>query len=531
MDNTETNIDTNTDTNTDTNIDTNIDNYSVEDIYAILNLQNPSEYQIKDAANSIISQMRSQGNFSVASFFEGAKDKALDSFKPSTMSDSDNEQNDDNTQIGNWWTNQFPAQSNKIQANKATDRTQKIQTFDDNSHFQMNRERLGVNESHPIQISQGTINPNFKQTTTRMVTIDSQFRQNILPYSNNDPNSPSFNTDYTLDLSDPLTNVISMKLYSIQIPTTWYTFDKSLGNVCFEDVSGNVPDISYHMVDPGNYTPSELPTAPSGYAPLLVGGEAFSSYDISYMSQSGKYAIGVKDGLKGGGDISFVYYRPNGINDPSGQCYTCSAGAKIDQNLGWNMGFRRDPDASGVISVNIPAFPNKIIADVPADTYGPKYFVLVVDDYNQNRLNKGLVNIIERPTKLNLPDYYTPDLSCINQATNTSRAVKSAPRKLTQAQLYSINEILSNRMTPSLRTKPPNTSDSLAVIPLRNITSIRPQPYIDNSPSLQHNKRTYFGPVDIDRLRVKLLDDKGNLVNLHDNNWSFCLIVEQLYEY
>jgi hypothetical protein len=47
-------------------IDTNIDNYSVEDIYAILNLQDPSEYQIKDAANSIISQMRSQGNFAVA---------------------------------------------------------------------------------------------------------------------------------------------------------------------------------------------------------------------------------------------------------------------------------------------------------------------------------------------------------------------------------------------------------------------------------------------------------------------------------
>ena len=195
-------------------IDKNIDNYSVEDIYAILNLQDPSEYQIKDASNSSISQMRSQGNFAVASFFEEAKDKALDSFKPSTMSDSDNEQNDDNTQMGNWWTNQFPEQSNKIQANKATDRTQKIQTFDDNSHFQMNRERLGVNDSRPISVSQGTINPNFKQITTRMVTIDSQYRQNILPYSNNDINAPSFNTDYTLDLSDPLTNVISMKLYS-----------------------------------------------------------------------------------------------------------------------------------------------------------------------------------------------------------------------------------------------------------------------------------------------------------------------------
>ena len=37
-------------------IDTDIDKYSVEDIYAILNLQDPSEYQVKDAANNIISQ-------------------------------------------------------------------------------------------------------------------------------------------------------------------------------------------------------------------------------------------------------------------------------------------------------------------------------------------------------------------------------------------------------------------------------------------------------------------------------------------
>ena len=507
------------------NIDTNIDNYSVEDIYDILNLQDPSEYQVTDAANSIISQMYSQGNFPVAKFFESAKEKALEAFEPSALSDSENEQNNDDTKMGTWWQDQYPRQSNQVQANKPTDRTQKTQTFDDNTHFQMKRERLGVNDSHPIKVAQGTINPNFKQITTRMVTIDSQFRQNILPYSNNDPNAPSFNTDYTLDLSDPLTNVISMKLYSVQIPTTWYTFDKSLGNVCFEDISGTSVDISYHMIEPGNYTHQSLPDAPSGYAPLID--EAFSSFDISYIEQSQKYAMGAK----GGSDISFVYYRPEGINDPSGQCYACGAGAKIDQNLGWNMGFRREPDANGVISVNVPAFPDKIIADVPADTYGPKYLVLVVDDYNQNHLNKGLVSTIERPTKLSLPDYYTPDLSCVNQATNTVRAVKSAPRKLTQAQLYSVNEILANRTTPSVRTTPPNPSDTLAVIPLRNIAGLRPQPYVDASPSLQQNKRAYFGPVNIDRLRVKLLDDAGNVVNLHDANWSFCLMVEQLYQY
>ena len=41
--------------------------------------------------------------------------------------------------------------------------------------------------------------------------------------------------------------------------------------------------------------------------------------------------------------------------------------------------------------------------------------------------------------------------------------------------------------------------------------------------------RVYSGPVKIDKLRIRLLDDKGNLVNLHDNDWSFTLIVEQLH--
>jgi hypothetical protein len=43
-------------------------------------------------------------------------------------------------------------------------------------------------------------------------------------------------------------------------------------------------------------------------------------------------------------------------------------------------------------------------------------------------------------------------------------------------------------------------------------------------------KRTYFGPTTLKRLRVQLLDDKGYPVNLC-NNFSFSLIVEQLYQY
>lgn len=174
---------------------------------------------------------------------------------------------------------------------------------------------------------------------------------------------------------------------------------------------------------------------------------------------------------------------------------------------------------------------------MPVNIYGSRYFILSVDDYNQNHINKGLVNIIQRQNKLDLPNYYHPS-ELIPQDTilpNTPKciAVKKAPRKLTQAQLYSINQIMLNRITPKNRHPGPTTSDVLAIIPIKNVQRLRErgEPYIEFGGSLQTNKRVYFGPVDIDRIRVKLLDDKGNLVHLNDNDWSFTMLVEQLYQY
>ena len=79
------------------------------------------------------------------------------------------------------------------------------------------------------------------------------------------------------------------------------------------------------------------------------------------------------------------------------------------------------------------------------------------------------------------------------------------------------------------RSKAPTTTNVLAVIPLKNQN--RGSIYVDFSGQLQENKRTYFGPVDIERMRVKLLDDKGNTLNLNGANWSFTLLSENLYQY
>ena len=68
-------------------------------------------------------------------------------------------------------------------------------------------------------------------------------------------------------------------------------------------------------------------------------------------------------------------------------------------------------------------------------------------------------------------------------------------------------------------------------IPLKISGMLPGDSLIEFSGPIQINERNYFGPVDIDKMRVQLLDDKGNVVNLNGMDWSFSIITEHLYQY
>jgi len=73
----------------------------------------------------------------------------------------------------------------------------------------------------------------------------------------------------------------------------------------------------------------------------------------------------------------------------------------------------------------------------------------------------------------------------------------------------------------------------LSVIPLparTAITSVN-TPLVLFGVNFLINAREYFGPVTIERLGIKLVDDKGNLVDLNGLDWSFVFRVKQLYQY
>ena len=130
-------------------------------------------------------------------------------------------------------------------------------------------------------------NPLLKQTIKRIISVDSQFRnKQFQPLS----------TNYTFNLSEPLKDVLSLKLYSINIPYTWYTVSKAYGaNLIY--LKGITPGINngehdYQIsIPPGNYAPLDLQNSINTSIQTLqktYPDVNFGQTAISYNSQTAK---------------------------------------------------------------------------------------------------------------------------------------------------------------------------------------------------------------------------------------------------
>ena len=375
--------------------------------------------------------------------------------------------------------------------------------------------------SYTIPIKKDILNPNLKNTVTRLIHLDSQFRQSTA--------GTGSSTDYTLDLSDPLKNVLSLRLYSIQIPFSWYIVDPAYNNHTFWFTFTNHTNRQVIM-DAGNYTPATFVDALN--MSILTVVPDISGVPVAYSQSTGKLTFTLQT-IRGPAIEKMVFFDFEGL---------LITAPYVNSTLGWLMGFRES-------TVTVAT---KNVSDGVLDLYGTKNLLLVIDDYNQNHVNNGLVSITETSNTLSLPSYYRPDLPFTVQPPineyNTNigdfgdsafRTFKSlpimlptSPRILTQSQIYTVNEIMKNReRTMTYRMRAPTSPDIFAMIPMKHGGMKIGDVYVEFGSSLQTNMRVYFGPVNIERIRIRLLDDKGNIINLNGIDWSVTLISENLYQY
>ena len=590
-----------------TEIDTNVSSYSLSELLTIVDLDNESvtKDQVIKHTNYFINKFKNK-NPELSVFFEEVQSELLqyvdglevhheprDTIGKIVVEGFGTQSNEavygpGEKQYNDWYENENLTQSDPNQVNKITQRKKTTQLFG-NEHVPMKQEQIATTDTFGLPVKQDSLNPNLKNTINRFVNLDSQFRQ----YTSG---VDSTSTNYTLDLSDTLKNALSLRLYSYQIPFSWYAIDSAYGNTCFWILDASTNNAISISVPPGNYTQTAFVTQLN--ASFLEAGFTFPSTTpvntpVYFNANSGIITLFLNGG---------IYVDPDGLlssftitietnivfYDFTGhlQCtITCASNLNnyFNNTLGWLMGYRYpyisvDPSgntASGILNLN-----------------GTKYLILAIDDYNQNHVNNSLVSITQYSNVLKIPSYYSPDLpyTCLTPAqqgnnltqlvsgvtiqslsntpyqqnaysnnvaltaqplnntnvdglliagkyqqdyTPTQIVLPSAPRTLTKAQIYTINEINSNKNNlTNYLAKAPTSSDILAIVPVKTSTGVPTGSLlVDFSGSLQDSSRVYFGPVNIDRMAIKLLDDKGNILNLNGNDWCVTLVCECLYQY
>ncbi len=577
-----------------TSINTNISDYSLSELMAIININDLNPENIIDNTNYFIKKYKTK-NPQLAVFFREIQSQLLQYYQSQhedSDEDSDNEAkitveprvssiegfgtmtNDSiypagEKQISDWYTNEVLQQKDKTQTDKITDRKQKIKLFG-NEQVPMNREQIATTDTYNLPVKQDSLNPNLKNTINRFLNLDSQFRQ----YTSG---IDSQSTNYTCDLSDTLKNALSLSLYSYQIPFSWYAIDIAYGNTCLWISDPDSEIIVPVSVPSGNYSQTQfqatLNIAFSDAGFSFPAGPPGITVPVNYNANSGIISLYLFDGSYNGSlgtfnitsNTQIIFYDFTGNLQCNQQCYSKSNNY-FNNTLGWVMGYR-------LPYLNVDPSGNQAAAIL--DLNGTKYLILVIDDYNQNHVNNSLVSISQFSNTLKMPTYYSPDIpyTCItpqqqgnnlqeliagattqslfdNQTTNvqnglliagkyqhdytpTQIVLPSAPRTLTNAQLYTINSINSNNNNlTNYLAKAPTSSDILAIVPIKTSTGVPTGSLlVDYSGSFKDSVRTYFGPVNIDRMAVKLLDDKGNILNLNGNDWCVTLVATCLYQY
>lgn len=428
-------------------------------------------------------------------------------------------------------------------------------------------------------IKQGKLNPNLKNTIIKSLIIDSKFRQFTFK-SNYGSNEPDLTTNpFTIDLDHPIHDLLSFKLYSLQLPLTWDNFSSSKdNNVFFISATSNLDllvennPIKYMIRDTVTnnlYVDATNTFACTNiYIPVVISSNRYSSIEILVKAINNaikesidiyKEAITDKCGIeevdkKTDIDITFEYNKINdrvllNIKKGSIRFFSSANAIKIDNSLGWLLGFRH---------VLYGPRPQPYHAMAKYDISDTKYIMIFIDDYLQNRLSTNINLTSDQSsditTRTNLPSSTAPvilnttavddiietglDTTVISENQSNVSIVPNKPRNYTQNELYAYSEVSNDRnsiqhIVSTHRIKPPLTSNAFAVIPIKGSSAITENqyPYVDFSGSLQSNNREYFGPVNLRRMKITLIDDRGNIIDLKGAEWSFVLQCDILYQY
>ena len=389
-------------------------------------------------------------------------------------------------------------------------------------HQIIEKPRVQAGKQQPLyqgDVGAGYLNPFAITSLTKGVNIDSRFRKNYFTTSA---------SDFTFHLPSPLRKVQSMTVAATDIPLSAYAVSKQRGdnsflitdesasitvpgdgtsyingNASVESLNGNtnlykawlvtIPDGLYELGWQGESEASPLDPIFNNSIALAKTGTIDVETGIFYTDINSTPAVNPLDPSV---DIAYIADRISGksiISYPTtpGQAYAgkftsgFNVHFAIDQygnrdldnsiqmKLGWKLGYRMGNYKADVYDSTTNA--NSVISEGVCLVTPPRYVFISIDDGQKASNNNYSVAFADSSLEVDI-------IARLNYAAEVNSS---------GAYLIASDAGLSNAM---------------------------------------NRTREYFGPVDIDRLRVRLLDEYGRILDLNHMDWSMTLSFVTLYE-
>ena len=212
-------------------MDLDISNYNLEELVEIINLQDIPLNKGKINERIEVLNYKFRNNPKLQEFFKNVKDKLLAYFESFNEATWVKVYDHDNSAAAKVLTQQFEAQLKKEAAeNKSLILNQQKNII--------GRAKLPLDRQLQTKGTvQGNKNAISRDIIKRIVNFDSHYRQILDPSSVNCLNVTGSNsesrlytaTNYTVNLNQPLANVVDLTFESIEIPNSWYVFSEDYG--------------------------------------------------------------------------------------------------------------------------------------------------------------------------------------------------------------------------------------------------------------------------------------------------------------
>jgi hypothetical protein len=348
-----------------------------------------------------------------------------------------------------------------------------------------------VVNTNPYDFPTGVINPIEKRVVTKIINIDSLFRENY---------DATNSTNFSWVLPNPLNNVVSMNIVALELPNVWYTVSsKNNSNkfvIWLYNVKGQIDRGHLIELPNGNYMSDTFALTLNNYFQNVKNGLEFLVAVIDPITT--KTTIRARDSTVDSPLSPAPYntndskYSPNfyfilafnnfDITTPPVQDAALVANnsnlTNLQTTLGWFMGFRKPSNIVTQINtfVDNVSFAGKSVVYLgflqSESSYGSSlhnYVFVEINDYNKNFITDSVVSM-----------------------TN--------------------NAYIGNNIIARIHI----TSGSNNVV-------------FNNTADLIFKMREYLGPVNIKRLAIRLLNKFGDPIDLNNNDFSLALEFKILY--